>query len=126
MLNASQKRTKRAAFVEASMSRQPRKVHGIVCYDAGRESAESREAAYDVSRAHLLHFDEDSIVYDMADDVFHVVGFVWIRRDESFDLVDDPIDRIVCGDEGRVVAVVRGNEAEQLADERDAGFVAGR
>jgi hypothetical protein len=49
MLKESQKRTKRAAFTEASMSRQPGQDRGLVRDDADRAAAEAREAAEDVA-----------------------------------------------------------------------------
>ncbi len=64
MLNASQKRTKRAAFSEDSMSSTPAICDRLVADDADREPAEAREADDDVLREVLLHLEELAVVDD--------------------------------------------------------------
>ena len=62
MLNASQVRTKRAAFSEASMSRRAGELHRLVGDDADRAALDPAEADDDVRREQRLHLEELAVV----------------------------------------------------------------
>ena len=64
MLNASQVRTKRAAFAEASMSSTPAIALRLVADDADRVAVQAREAADDVLREVLVDLEELAVVDD--------------------------------------------------------------
>ena len=64
MLNASQKRTNRAAFSEDSMSSTPGEVLGLVADDPDRIAVEAAEADDDVLREVLLDLEELAVVDD--------------------------------------------------------------
>ena len=66
MLKASQVRTKRAAFAEASMSSTPGERRGLVADDADRDAVQAREAADDVARVVLVDLEELAVVDDHA------------------------------------------------------------
>ena len=75
-LKASQVRTKRAAFSEASMSRQPGQLHRLVGDDADGAALDPAEADDDVRREQRLHFQEVGVVQDVLDDPVDVIGLV--------------------------------------------------
>jgi hypothetical protein len=77
MLNASQKRMKRAAFTDALMSSTPASIGRLIGDDADAEAAEVREAA-EMFRRIAVHLVERPVVDDALDDVVHVVRLVRI------------------------------------------------
>ena len=85
MLNASQKRTKRAAFTEESMSSTPASERGWLP-TTPTMAAEPCEAADDVLGPVLVHLEEVAVVDDAADDVVHVVRLVRVVRDQRVEL----------------------------------------
>ena len=93
MLNASQVRTKRAAFSEASMSRRAGELHRLVGHDADRAALDPAEADDDVRREQRLHLEELAVVEDVLDDRVHVVGLVGRVRDERVELAVGVGDR---------------------------------
>ncbi len=64
MLNASQKRTNRAAFTEASMSSMPARCAGWLATMPTERAAEPREADDDVAGEVAVHFEEVAVVDD--------------------------------------------------------------
>ena len=64
MLNASQKRTNRAAFSRGFDVEHAGEVLGLVADDADREPVEPGEADDDVLREVLVHFEELTVVHD--------------------------------------------------------------
>ncbi len=91
-LNASQVRTKRAAFSEASMSRVPAKLHRLVGDDPDGPALDPAEADDDVRREQRLHLEELPAVEDVLDDRVHVVGLVRGVGDERVELA---VDRVI-------------------------------
>src|ERR1700737_4446257 len=82
MLKQSQNRTKRAAFRELSMSRQPASPHRLVGNDADRRAFHPGEADQDVAREIRLDLEEIAVVNDLLDQLLHVVGLVRAARHE--------------------------------------------
>ena len=82
MLNASQVRTNRAAFSEASMSRRAGELHRLVGDDADRAALDPAEADDDVRREQRLHLEELAVVEHRLDHGVHVVGLVRRVRDQ--------------------------------------------
>ena len=64
MLKASQNRTKRAPFTDASMSSVPASTAGWFATIADRAAVEAREADDDVLRVVLMHLEEVALVDD--------------------------------------------------------------
>src|SRR4029450_1009415 len=75
-LNASHMRTKRAAFSDAAMSSGPAGVGGWVPDEHADVAVDAREAAHDVHRPVLMHFEEVAVVDDLGDHGLHVVRLV--------------------------------------------------
>ena len=82
MLKASQVRTKRAAFSEASMSRLPGELHRLVGDDADRVALDPAEADDDVRREQRHDLEELLVVEDGGDHLVHVVGLVGAVGDQ--------------------------------------------
>ena len=106
MLKASQNRTKRAAFTEASMSSVPGEVRRLVRDDADGAAAEPREADDDVARVVPVHLEERPIVGDRVHEVEHVVGLVRRLRHEAIERLVLAVDRIGRLAPRRIVDVV--------------------
>lgn len=90
MLNASQVRTKRAAFSEASMSSVPASLHRLVGHDADRAPLDPAVADDDVGREQRLDLQEVTVVQHGADRLGDVVGHVGRVGDEG-------VERLVVG-----------------------------
>ena len=86
MLNASQVRTNRAAFSDASMSRQSGEVHRLVGDHADRRAFHAAEADDDVRREAGVDLQELAVVQHAVDHLVHVVGLVRRVRDERVEL----------------------------------------
>ena len=82
MLNASQVRTNRAAFSEASMSRQPGQVHRLVGHHADGRALHPAEADHDIRREPGVDLEELAVVEHVGDHLVHVVGLVRRVGDE--------------------------------------------
>ena len=107
MLNASQKRTNRAAF-DRRVDVERAGEHGrLVGDDADRTAVEPREADDDVPRVVLVHLEEVALVGDRVNHIEHVVRLVRRRGDETIERRVLAIGRIVGRGARRVVEVVR-------------------
>ena len=74
----------------------------------------------------LLHFEEVPLVHHPLNDLLDVVGQVGFVRHDAVQFRVSAVRRIGGGSPGRVLEVVGRQEAEQLADQREAlGVVAG-
>ena len=82
MLNASQKRTNRAAFTDALMSSAPAITFGWLATTPDRMPVQVREADHDVHREIRLHLEELAVVDDHADDVLDVVRLLRVVGDD--------------------------------------------
>ena len=91
MLKASQVRTKRAAFAEASMSSTPASCAGWLPTIPTDEAVEAREAADDVLRVVLVDLEELVVVDDQLDDVAHVIRLVRVVRHDRVELRVHPL-----------------------------------
>ena len=125
MLNASQVLTNRAAFSEASMSRQPGEVHRLVGHHADGRAFHPAEADHHVRRETGVYLQELAVVEHVGDHLVHVVGLVRRVGDERVELrVDlDHAFGVACFRDllpGRLVQVVRGQVGQQVAGEIDA------
>ena len=105
------------------MSRVAREMGRLVGDDPDRLAAEPREADEDVPGVVLLHFEQLAVVDHRANDAAYVVGLVRLLRHEVVEGRVLAIDRVRARPAGRVVEVVRGHIAEQVANEREAGLV---
>src|SRR5262245_15930111 len=95
--------------------------HGrLVRHDPDAVTAEMREATDDVRAVVALYLVELAIVDDATDDVVHVVWLVRIVRHHLEQFLVAPIAWIGPFALRRVVDVVRGDEAEQVADRLQA------
>lgn len=110
MLKASQVRTKRAAFSDAVMSRQPHELHRLVGHDADRVALDTAVAGEDVRRVQRLRLEELGVVQDVFDHRVHVVRLVRAVRDERVQLA----------------VLVGGREVRLLRVDRRLGEVVGR
>ena len=121
MLNASQKRTKRAPFTEALMSSVPARCAGWLATMPTGPAAEPGEADDDVparsARAPRGSTPSSAIAWIRVE---HVVRLVRRRRNQPVERLVFAIDRIVGRDARRIVEVVVGHERQQLANQRDA------
>jgi hypothetical protein len=114
MLNASQVRTKRAAFALASMSSTPAAARAG-CRPADRVAVQAAEAADDVLGVVLVHLEELAVVDDEAHDVAHVVRLGRVLRHDRVELGVHP-QRVVGRQHARRrLEVVLRQEAEQVA-----------
>ena len=75
LVNASQKRTKRAALSLASMSRHPGEDFGLVGDHTDGMSTEVTKADDDVLRPFCLNFHEPTVVQDLRNNIQDAVGF---------------------------------------------------
>ena len=92
--------------------------HGrLLRHDPHRAPVHPGEAGHDVLRPALLHLQKVAIVHDVPDHGPHVVGPIGLLRHDGIQLAVHPLRRIAGGDDGRIVQVVRGQEAEQPAGE---------
>ncbi len=87
MLKASQVRTNRAAFSEASMSREPARCIGWLATTPTGAPGDPAEADDDVVREHLVDLAERAVVEDRLDDPVHVVGLVRGVGDQGVELL---------------------------------------
>ena len=99
------------------MSRQPARCAG---WFATMPTAEPAEADDEVPRERGVHLEEVAVVEHRADDVQHVVGPVGLRGHEGLERLVPPVDGVPGGAPRRVVHVVRRQEGQQLADQREA------
>src|SRR5438067_8581254 len=86
----------------------------LVGDDADAAAAEPREPADDVAREVLLDLEEVPVVDDRADDFLDVVRLVRVFRDEGLQNVVAAIERVLRGDDRRLVQVVGGQIAQEL------------
>ena len=91
MLKQSQKRTKRAAFREASESRTPASANGLVGDNARPSFRHPSEAGHDVFGVRLLDLEEVTFVRNFQDQLLDVVGLVGIVRDQRVERDVDPV-----------------------------------
>ena len=127
MLNASQVRTKRAAFTDESMSSTPASARGWFADDADGVAAEAREAADDVLRAALVHLEEVAVVDDARRSRrFMSYGLFGLSGNERVELraPRGRADRRL-GERRRVEVVLR-QEREEIARVVEAGLLVGR
>ena len=85
-LNASQKRTKRAALIDAEMSSAPASTRGWLPTTPTGCPSSLREAADDVLRVVVHHLEELAVVDDARDDAAHVVGLIGVVGDDGLQL----------------------------------------
>ncbi len=85
-------------------------------HDAYGQASQATKADDNVLGPVLLHLKEIAVIHHPADDILDVVGFVGIVGHETVQLLIGPIRRIICRQEGRILHVVLGQVAEQLAD----------
>ncbi len=74
MLNASQKRTKRARFHARVNVQDTRKICRLICDDTDGPTIHPRKAHHDVPREMLVHFKEVAIVHDAVMTCFMSYG----------------------------------------------------
>ena len=124
MLKASQVRTNRAAFSDASMSRQPGQVHRLVGDHADRRALDPAEPDADVGREQGMDLQELPVVEDAGDDGVGVVRLVRRVGDEAVErgvgLGDLQEAGLGGGQRRRVVQVVGRQVGQQLASEFQA------
>ena len=89
---------------------------GLVGDDADRAAAHAGEADDDVAGEVFVDLEEIAVVDDVLDDFLDVVGLRGIERDDGVEFGVGAVDRVGAGAPRRVVDVVRGQEAEQLAN----------
>ena len=80
MLKASQKRTKRAALRDESMSSTPARYSGWFATMPTRAAGQPREADDDVLRELRVHFHEVAGIDDLVDHLAHVVALGRVVR----------------------------------------------
>ena len=86
MLKQSQKRTKRAPLIEASMSRTPARNAGWLATMPTGRAVQARESDDDVLGVVLLDFEEVAVVDDGVDDILDVVGLVGFVGNDGVEL----------------------------------------
>ena len=111
-LKQSHVRTKRAAFVDASMSSAPARTAGCWATIADAPAAEPREADDDVLRPARLDLEELAVVDDAVDDVVHVVGLGRVVGHDRVERRVAPVGRIAGLATRRVAEVVLRQVAE--------------
>jgi hypothetical protein len=111
MLNASQKRTKRAALMR------------LIRDDPDDAAAVAREADDDVHRPTGVHFEKATFVDRATDELAHVVGLAGIFRHDLVELGDVAIHRIGGGLQRRIFLVVLWQVRQQLAQRPNAGAI---
>src|SRR5262249_47108220 len=87
MLNASQVRTKRAAFSGGAVVGRPRHDLRLVPDDSDHVAVEAGEPAHDVHGPQRVDFEEVPVVHDLGDDRLHVIRLVGGVRDQVDDAV---------------------------------------
>jgi hypothetical protein len=110
MLKQSQKRTKRAPFTEAAMSRQPARKGGLIGHDPHRPPTQAREPHHDVAGEVLVHLQEVPVIHHGPDDLLDVVGKVRLGRDDGIECGVGAVRGIVAGTDRRVLLVVPGRK----------------
>lgn len=127
-MNASQVRTKRAAFSLALMSRQPHELHRLVGDDADRIALDPAEAGEDVRREQGLGLQEFTVVQHVLDRGVHVVRLVRGVRDQRVQLAVLVRDREVrlLGEGRGLGEVVRREVGEQRLDVLDGVLLVAR
>ena len=118
MLNASQKRTKRAPLRLAYACIAVR----LVGHDAHALAVETGKAYDDVAGIVFLHFKELAVVHDGPDDLIHVVCLVRIVRDDFVQRVFHAVDGVGAFHARSFLHVVLRDVAQQRADGGQALF----
>src|SRR5688572_4980544 len=85
MLNASQKRTNRAALRDASMSSTPASTMGWLATMPTVEPSSRTNPVRNVLAELRADLEEVAFVGDLLDQFLHVIGFVRIVRDEAIE-----------------------------------------
>ena len=117
ILNASQKRTNRAAFGRRVDIQATREHGGLIRHNPDRSSVHARESDYDVLRKMLLHFEEAAVVDDPVNDVTDVVGRLRKRWNDGIEFQDLPRSIGSSQDDAwNSVAIVLGKIREQFTD----------
>ena len=93
-LNASQVRTNRAAFSDASMSSTPASERGWLPTTPTEWPPRRAKPTTMFSAQPLVHLEELAVVDDAPDDVVHVVRLVRVVRDERVELGILAVDRV--------------------------------
>ena len=124
MLKASQKRTKRAPFIEASMSSTPASARGwLPTTPIGRPFSREKPTI-DVLRVVPVHLEELAVVDDVADDVAHVVWLVRVVRDDVVEVRVHPLGIVGRLEARRLLEVVERRKLTQVADVLEALLLA--
>ena len=115
MSNASQKRTKRAAFLAELMSSTPASTIGwLATTPTVRPSIRQKPVMMFAAWAGIS-LEEVALVGDLPDQLVHVIGRRRARRDERVEAVLDAVDRVLARPLGLIVAVRQRQEVEELA-----------
>ena len=121
MLKQSQKRTKRAALIEELMSSTPAKKAGwLATIPTGRPSKRAKPDQRIFFGIVLLHLEEVAVVDDASHNVLDVIGLVALGGDDHIECLVGAVDGVGRLLTRRVLQVVGGQEAEQLANHRKA------
>ncbi len=92
-----------------------RQHHRLVRHDADGAAFHAREARDDVLRVGLLDLEEVALVDDLQDQLFHVVGLVWIVGDQRVERRLGALRTVGGGKLGHARLVVGGQEVHEAA-----------
>ena len=98
---------------------------GLVGHDADAAAVEAGEADDDVARPVAVHLEEVAVVDHCGDDALDVVGLVGIVWHHPVERRVHPVGGVAAEQQRRVLAVVVGDERQQLTDAVEAVLVVG-